>query len=310
MFTVILFGILMGMVGLIIALVVGNIVILVMLQDIPWLRLLGARGKVVRVADIAYVEGSPHPKHRLDLYLPKGEKKFPVVHFLHGGYWVSGDKQYYLPVTGLYANIGNALAKEGIGVVVQNYRLAPEAKFDEILGDALKGLAWTQANIGKHGGDPDRVFLMGHSAGGHMTALLAADQYRLAKGRVDAEKIKGYVALSAIFDLADMERKNGRQFNDSVTHKVFGDDPAALVRHSPVTHVKGGMPPMLVMIGENDFPYLIPQGLHALDLMASTGNVPTYVVVPGYAHMDLVLHFGRNGDPVAEHVVRFVRGTK
>src|SRR6185369_13173628 len=77
------------------------------------LRLAYPLGEVVVTRDIVYVAGSAHPKHRLDVYAPKNARGAPVVHFVHGGYWVEGDKDFHAVVTGLYGSIGQALARRG-----------------------------------------------------------------------------------------------------------------------------------------------------------------------------------------------------
>src|SRR5581483_10396907 len=126
--------------------------------------------EVARHTDIPYRtdKDADKERHKLDVYLPKGKKEFPVLFFVHGGGWKSGNKSWY-------GALGHAFAQAGIGVVLTNYRLSPQVKHPAHVQDVAKAFAWTCANIGKYGGRADRLFVCGHSAGGHLVALLATD---------------------------------------------------------------------------------------------------------------------------------------
>src|SRR5262245_48227604 len=111
---------------------------------------------VQTVKDVAYYEGADahKVKHKLDLYLPKDLKDYPVLFFVHGGAWVHGDKD----MLGLYGLFANAYAKQGIGVVVTNYRLSPAVTHPEHVKDVARAFTWVHKNIAKYGGRPDCVF--------------------------------------------------------------------------------------------------------------------------------------------------------
>jgi len=127
-----------------------------------------------RVADVAYVSASAPDfdaqRHRLDVYQPtqKAAAPRPVVLFIHGGSWNSGGKDDIL-----YKAIGRRLAKNGFVGVVISYRLSPQVQVPQQADDCARALAWTVAHITEYGGDPARIVLMGHSAGGGLAALLA-----------------------------------------------------------------------------------------------------------------------------------------
>ncbi len=255
--------------------------------------------------NIIYREGSVDPKQRLDLYLPKDVKNFPVVHFIHGGYWYSGYKQYYQGVTGLYGNIGVALAERGIGVVIQSYRLAPDVPFSDQIDDVATAVAWTVNNIEQYGGDSTEVYVMGHSAGGQMTALLATDRRYLQEKNINLA-IKGFIPISAIFDLPNMVATNDEAFNEQISYKVFGRDPKALIKYSPTTYFKSGLSPMLILNGQDDFPYIAAQDKAATDALLKLRNRVAYAIIRGYSHMDMVVRFGRDDDPVIQQVLNFI----
>lgn len=119
----------------------------------------------------------------------------PVVFFVHGGSWYSGDRKYYEAVTGLYSNVGVAMAREGIGSVVISYHLHPDAPLSEQLGDVAAALLWTKAHIREYGGDADNIVVMGHSAGAHLLTTLFFDDNELQKRKLSRQSIRGLIGL-------------------------------------------------------------------------------------------------------------------
>src|SRR5438874_11872654 len=151
------------------------------------------RGVGIRVTlDVPYAEAGD-PRHKLDLYLPD-RPSFPVVVFVHGGAWVSGDKAFY-------SHVGNFFAKNGIGAVVVNYRLSPQVRLPAPVQDVAKAFAWTCRHIADFGGDADRVFLCGHSAGGHLVSLLATEDSYLRAESLSQEHIRGVVSISGFYKI-------------------------------------------------------------------------------------------------------------
>jgi len=260
---------------------------------------------VVRVDDdVTYVAGSDNPRQRLDLYRPRAAKGFPVVVFVHGGYWVAQDKDYFAPVVGLYGNVGYALARRGIGVVVINYRLVPDVTFDEQLGDVMAALRWTFENVRDYGGDASKVVLAGHSAGGHMAALAAFDRRRMERAGIDPARVRGYAPLSPIFDLEDMAAHPPEEgFDDRVTKPVFGE---GLAKHSPRTYFDRGIAPMFVAMGDADEPYLVTQIPRAVKELQAMGAPVTLLTLAGHTHADVVTRFDTEGDALAEPLADFV----
>ena len=151
---------------------------------------------VHEVLGLKYYEGKKfdNRKHRLDLYLPEGKKKVPVVMWIHGGGWRQGDK-------GLYGRLGRRFAREGIGLAAISYRLSPKVRHPEHIRDCARAFAWLHRNVKEHDGDPDRLFIMGHSAGGHLAALLALDRKFLKEQKVPVQAIKGVIPMSGVYDI-------------------------------------------------------------------------------------------------------------
>lgn len=189
--------------------------------------------------DLAYREGdgADPVKHKLDLYLPKDAKDYPVLFFIHGGAWTMGSKNDL----GLYAALGKALAKQGIGVVSINYRLSPKVQHPGHIEDVAAAFAWVHANVGKYGASTDKLFVCGHSAGGHLCALLATDETYLKKHNLDLKAIKGAIPISGVFFLAGNFMPN-----------VFGKDADVRKNAQPAAHVKAGLPPFLILYADGD----------------------------------------------------------
>jgi acetyl esterase/lipase len=188
------------------------------------------------VKDITYYEGPDQHKykHRLDLYVPEGAKDFPVLFFVHGGGWAHGDKNFL----GIYAMLAKTYARQGVGVVVTNYRLSPEVKHPEHIKDVARAFAWTYRNIGKYGGKADCIFACGHSAGGHLVSLLTTDETYLKACGLSTKAIRGVIPISGVFSIPD-------RFLPS----VFGTQAK---RASPLAHVRTGLPPFLILYADKD----------------------------------------------------------
>lgn len=270
------------------------------------LRLSYPPGDVIVTTNVVYVNGSTNPKHRLDVYAPARAANAPVVHFVHGGYWVEGDKDFHAFLTGLYGSVGMALAKKGIVTVVQSYRLAPEVTIEGTVDDVMAGLRWTEQHAAEHGGDAKRVFMVGHSAGGHLVALAGVDDALHTSRGMDPKAVRGYVPISAVWDVAEMSSEHGADFNERVTYRVFGRDPQTWSQWSPLPKLHAGMAPFFVMIGERDFPYMIPQADKAQKKLAELDPRSRYLVVPGHDHSAMVLDFGASKDAVSGAIVDFV----
>jgi acetyl esterase/lipase len=215
------------------------------LSIVPTVRAEGIRPtrtfEVETVQDVSYYEGpgADKVKHRLDLYLPKGNKNFPVLFFVHGGAWRHGDKNYL----GIYSGLGNLFARQGIGVVVINYRLSPAVKHPEHVKDVARAFAWTCKNVEKYGGRKDEIFACGHSAGGHLVSLLCTDETYLKAEGLSSKAICGVVPLSGVYVLPD-----------GLMPSVFGTDPEARRQAAPISHVRKGLPPFLILYADKDLP--------------------------------------------------------
>lgn len=243
--------------------------------------------------DIAYRtgKGADPERHTLDVYVPKGVKDFPVLFFVHGGAWKSGNKGMYVP-------LGHTFAKLGFGTVVINYRLSPRAKHPDHIEDVAAAFAWTVANAGKYGGRADRIFVSGHSAGGHLVSLLATDeQYLKAVGRSAAD-IRGVVAVSGVYEI---------QPKVSLFQTVFGKDEAVCRMASPLTHVKGGLPPFLIAYAETEMPGLIPMAKDMHAALTKAACRTELCEIKSRNHISVIVGALSPSDPLTLAVRDFVR---
>ena len=202
-------------------------------------------------SDIPYIKDG-HERHVLDIYLPKdpADKPLPVVFWIHGGGWVVGDKKDVAQKPRLFTD-------RGFIFVSTNYRLLPEVEMDALVRDVAKALGWVHRNIGKHGGDPKRIVVGGHSAGAQLAALLCTDHRYLKEVGVPFDVLAGCIPVDGdtydipkIIATAEMRQQlYGRPLPTFGHRQKFGNDPKKHVDLSAVTHVtKGkGIPPFLIL---------------------------------------------------------------
>jgi acetyl esterase/lipase len=177
-------------------------------------------GDVSITKNIAYVEGdNADPRHMLDIYAPEGVEDFPVLMYVSGGGWTSGSKDWIAP-------LGMTFAARGIGVVTVDHRLAPDVTTAQQAEDLARAFEWITQHIAEYGGDPTRIVVGGHSAGGHLTSLMVMDaQYLEAVGH-SLDDITGVLPMSGVLDAG-------------------GD-------FSPLQHLQRDLPPFLLLVAEGD----------------------------------------------------------
>lgn len=235
-----------------------------------------------------------HPRQNLDVLSPRGSEKAPVVVFVHGGGWIHGNKSLYHPVQ-------SRLASEGIVSVSINYRLCPEVTFPEFVEDGAMAVKWTVKNIELHGGDPDNIYLMGHSAGGHTVAMLGLDETYLENVGVELRRIRGVIPISAPLMLRTSEVPS--------LSPIFGE--ASDAEMWPLAFIDGDEPPFLLIQGEND-PLVRP--FHAREAerrIREGGGSARAVLFPGHDHVSVVSAIAATGDrsrEVIEPVLKLILG--
>lgn len=249
-----------------------------------------ARG-IISLKDIPYYVGkdADPERNKLDLYLPKGRRDFPVLFWIHGGGLRKGDRKDTQP-------LGETFAKEGIGFVTTGYRLSPAVKHPAHIEDVARAFAWAVGNIAKHGGRPDAIFVAGHSSGGHLAALLATDESYLKAHKLSFSNIKGVISVSGPQRL---------EFNEEWTDTI-GASPAAFANASPVNHVGMRHPPFLIMFAEKDFDMMRKSSAELGELLAKRKIEGTVVDVKDRDHGSIIREISKAGDPTARAILEFV----
>ena len=249
----------------------------------------------VRVtADVAYGDD---PKQRLDVYHPDGASDAPVVIFVHGGALTRGDKNANVEV---YANVLYFFARHGVVGINANYRLAPQHRYPAAALDIGGAVAWARANIADHGGDPARIFLVGHSSGGTHAATWAYDP---AIHGPTGPDIAGLVLLSGRLT-ADNRPDDP---NAAGVEAYFGTDPALYPQRSPVTHGAASDIQTFIVVAEFDNPFLDAYGADLFSrICTARARCPRFTQLVGHNHMSMVMSFNTADEALGLEIIDFI----
>jgi acetyl esterase/lipase len=207
----------------------------------------------------------------LDIYYPVNEKDFPTIVWFHGGGLTSGDKA-----------LSSGLLKKGICIVSVNYRLYPKVKCPKYLEDAAAAVAWVFNNIKKYGGDPDLIFVSGHSAGAYLTSMIGLDKRWLASNNIDADKIAGLFPLSG----------------NAITHQAIRDERGIsnmiplIDEYAPIYHIRADAPPFILMTGDREKEYIgrYEENAYLMRMMKLIGHKETILYeFDGYEHGNMYI---------------------
>ena len=263
-------------------------------------------GAYRRHADVAY---GPHVQHRLDVYVPdaapfapaadsaahQGSRLLPpLVVFWHGGRWSVGDKADY-------RFVGAALAELGCIAVLPNYRLYPEVKMAGFMDDAACSARWAAAHAAEYGADPSRLYLMGHSAGAHLAALVTLDlRYFGADGQA-APRIAGVIGLSGPYDFLPLKEAD--------VQDMFGPPPN-YPQSQPINFVRRDAPPMLLAHGLKDQTVRPKNSINFAASLRALGVPVTLKLYPDLLHGDTVAALSlpaRGRAPTLADIAAFLR---
>lgn len=244
--------------------------------------------------ELAY---GPHARHRLDVYRQAGLDDAAVVLFVHGGAFVRGVKDSSAEI---YANFARYFARHGCVGVNMEYRLAPEAAYPGGAEDVARAIAWIKENVWEFGGNPDRIILVGHSAGAsHAAAYVCDPAARPAEG----PGVAGLVLISGRL------RADARPDNPNA-HEVrayYGADESLYESRSAVTYAERVDVPLFVAIAEYENPYLdayAAEFLHRVGMARK--RVPRFVQLRGHNHTSIVAHFDSGEDNLGRELLGFV----
>lgn len=240
----------------------------------------------------------PDPRHRLDVFTPQDASgpRRPVLVFVHGGAFVAGDKR-----TGsspFYDNIMLWAVRNGMVGVNTTYRLAPQHPWPAAQQDLRSALDWVRSNIAGRGGDPDRIYLMGHSAGAaHVAQYLGHPQFHVAPGG----GLAGAILLSGIFDPSTAQAGPPLQ-------AYFGRDPAVYAQRSALPGMASGRVPVLLAYAELDPPDFHRQSQQAHAALCQASRCPPLLQLLGHSHMSEVYAINTPDTALTGPVRAFVLG--
>ena len=256
------------------------------------------RENIESLRDVRY---GPHARHRLDVYRRPGLAGAPVVVFVHGGAFIRGDKDSNAEI---YANVPRYFARHGcVGISIE-YRLAPEAVYPGGALDTGLALAWARAHAHEHGGDPNRIILIGHSAGGAHGGAYACDP---AARPADGPGIAGLVLISSRLR-ADVLPGNP---NARAVRAYYGDDEALHEARSVTTHAERLEVPVFLAAAEFENTYLdayTAEFAHRVGM--ARGRMPRFMHMRGHNHTSIVAHFDSGEDTLGRELLDFVRNPR
>jgi acetyl esterase/lipase len=246
--------------------------------------------------ELAY---GPDARHRLDLHKPEGRAGAPVVVFLHGGAYVRGSRSVNAEV---YGNVATYFARQGMLGVNATYRLAPAAQWPAAAQDVGLLVQWLKANAAAHGGDPARIYLIGHSAGATHVATFV---YQKDLQAADGAGIAGIVLMSGRYHFDPKpDDPNLRNFQ-----AYFGTNASRYPAQSPINHVKAAKPlPTFIVISEYDNPDLDTQGAMLLGALCERDRAcPRFLRMDLHNHLSMVYQFNTADDALGRQILEFIR---
>ena len=255
------------------------------------LNSLAARGGLEITTSVSYGQG---PRRTLDVYRPSNSAGAPVIVFFYGGSWQGGSKDSY-------AFAATALAQLGYVVVVPDYRVYPEVRYPDFIEDGAKAVKWAKANATRFGGDPNTLFVSGHSAGAYIAAMLAIDARWLAKVGMSRRDIAGFVGVAGPYAFLPLK--------DDTLKVIFGG--ANRPETQPVSYVSGGEPPALLLTGDGDTTVEPGNAARLAARLRAVGSNVTVITYPGVGHVTILGAFApalRSLAPVVRDIDAFVSG--
>jgi acetyl esterase len=249
---------------------------------------------VAVTSDIAY---GTHPRQVLDVYGHRDAEDAPVIVFVHGGAFVRGDKDIDGEV---YGNVLYYFARHGFVGVNMEYRRAPEFAYPSGAQDVAAAVAWVTAHAREHGGDPERIFLVGHSAGGTHVGSYAYDPVAMPP---DGPAVRGLVLISSRLRVDALP---GNPNADAV-RAYFGRDESKYEALSPVAHAASSSLPVFIAVAEYENPYLDVYGAELFyRIAAARGRAPRLMRLRRHNHISIVAHINTEEDMLGSEIRDFL----
>ena len=229
---------------------------------------------------------------KLDLYLPVGKKAFPTLVWFHGGGLQGGNRDGKDTVA-----VAHSLAETGVAVASVGYRLSPKAKYPAYIEDAAAAFAWTRAHVAEHGGNPEVIFIGGHSAGGYLTFLVGMDPRYLREYGVALSAIAGLIPVSG----QTMDHYTVRGERGGGRFTITAGEAA------PVFHIGNDTPPMLVLYADHDMAARQAENEYFVEVMKDAGNKRvTGKLIRDRTHGTIASRIAQDGDPARQAILEFI----
>ena len=229
------------------------------------------------------VSYGPSGPETLDIFPGEGDGPLPVQLFIHGGYWKALDAKDF-------SYVARAFQSRGILTLVLNYGFLPGISMAELVAQCARAVVWTYRNITEFGGDPERIFISGHSAGGHLAAMMLMTDWQSLS--VPQDVIKGAVGISGLYDLEPVKLCF---INEDL--KLTADDVA---RFSPVCHAPGTKAPLLLTVGAEEGPEYLRQSADLAAAWSAAGIHSRSTPMEGHNHFSIIEELNDPGSALAQ----------
>ena len=237
--------------------------------------------------DVAY--GPAGPRQTLDIFTPEADRA-PILVFIHGGYWFFNSKDpRRFPA--------REFIPRGIAWVPINYRLAPTVPMGDIVADVRNAVQWLYHHAEDYGCDPDRIYVSGNSAGGHLTAELLSDDWTEQYG-LPADVVKGACAISGLYELEPLLQCE--------PNEKLRLDLASARRYSPIYHLSGHPTPAVIACGGNESAEFRRQTAAYADTLKEAGYPVTHMEVAGHDHFSIIGELANPESPLFQAVIKMI----
>jgi acetyl esterase/lipase len=259
---------------------------------------------VKKAKDIFYVADGD-VRHQLNIYYKKDVAvKKDVIIFIHGGSWNSGNKNTYWW-------LGRNFARKNVVSVIINYSLSPQYQYQRMATDCALAVAWVTQHINEYGGDPKRIFIMGHSAGAHLAALINQDPTYLKTAGLYTNPIKGVILDDPFsLNLYDYFKTMAPADQQTAGFKmVFTNNPEEWKKGSPEFYMEGVHNPYLVFRGGKTYPSITIQSQRYVNELVKLNKSAKLITIPGKSHIPMIAQMILGGNKMYKYILDFMKAT-
>jgi acetyl esterase/lipase len=253
---------------------------------------------ITRTKDITYSKNDSR-SHQLNVFAPRKKSTLnEVLIFVHGGSWNKGKKS-------LYNFLGSRMSRKGVVVVIPDYPVSPSDTYYGMAIAVSQAVLWVRQNIQQYGGDPDRIYISGHSAGGHLAALVS-----IRNGYFDTLGTTSPIKGTILIDAAGLDMygylSEAKLPSDHTYFNTFTRDPATWKDASPLYHLHNDIPPMLIYRGEKTYPSIIKSHQKFVEALKPFGGAQ-YQILKGKKHVAMITQFFRTWNPRYDEIIMFMK---